>query len=197
MLSLGTVKLRMSTLAPIFLALAFAISAQPAAADMTPTPKPKRCKSSKDCKRGYRCKRRTGKCCRGRTCVPPMHASYSDEELYRVAVWHIKKDDYATGLRVLKLIKNKKQAKVLVYMGYATRHSGDVDAGIRYYYQALALDPNFDLAREYLGEGYLQKGDALGAKAQLAEIGQRCGKRCDSYRKLAGKIAEFEARRKS
>jgi tetratricopeptide (TPR) repeat protein len=70
---------------------------------------------------------------------------------------------------------------VLNSIGYSTRKLGDVDKGIEYYHQALAIDPNFAKARQYLGEAYLQKGDVAKAKEQLTEIADRCGGPCDDY----------------
>jgi len=83
---------------------------------------------------------------------------------------------------------------VLNYIGYSTRKLGNVDDGITYYKKALSLDPNYNVAREYLGEGYLQKGDLASAKQQLAEIAKRCGTGCEVYRDLADEIAKYEAK---
>ena len=66
---------------------------------------------------------------------------------------------------------------------------GDIDKGIDYYRQALAIDPNYTKVREYLGEAYLQKGDVAEAKEQLMEIADRCGGPCDDYELLAKAIA--------
>jgi tetratricopeptide (TPR) repeat protein len=67
-------------------------------------------------------------------------------------------------LDTLAHIKNQEQARVLNLIGYNTRKLGEVDKGLDYYHKALALDPNYLLAREYLGEGYLQKGDLASAR---------------------------------
>ena len=74
-------------------------------------------------------------------------------------------------------------------IGYSTRKLGNVDKGIDYYRQALAIDPNFTKARQYLGEAYLQKGDVAKAKEQLMEIADRCGGPCDDYEFLVKAIA--------
>ena len=65
--------------------------------------------------------------------------------------------------------------------------------GIAFYHKALALDPNYVEAREYLGEGYLKQGALDKAKGQLAEIAQRCGTTCETYAELSRQISEFEA----
>jgi tetratricopeptide (TPR) repeat protein len=71
----------------------------------------------------------------------------------------------------------------------ATRKLGDIDKGIGYYHQALAIDPGYTKVREYLGEAYLQKGDVVKAKEQLTEIADRCGGPCDDYELLVKAIA--------
>ena len=40
---------------------------------------------------------------------------------------------------------------MLNLIGYSTRKLGDVDKGIDCYHRALAIDPNFTKARQYLG----------------------------------------------
>jgi hypothetical protein len=54
-------------------------------------------------------------------------------------------------------MKDRHQARVLSSIGYSTRKLGDIDKGIDYYHQALAIDPNYTKVREYLGEAYLQR----------------------------------------
>ncbi|MGA7545076.1 MAG: tetratricopeptide repeat protein, partial [Methyloceanibacter sp.] len=92
---------------------------------------------------------------------------------------------------VLHRIKKQEQPRVLNYIGYTTRKLGDVDKGLEYYREALALDPNYLRAREYLGEGYLQKRDVEKAKEQLMEIADRCGDSCEEYVKLEKAIVTF------
>ncbi len=57
------------------------------------------------------------------------------------------------------------------------------------YEKALAIDPDYVLAREYLGEGYVAAGRLDLARAQLGEIERRCGTDCRHYRKLAAVIS--------
>jgi tetratricopeptide (TPR) repeat protein len=47
---------------------------------------------------------------------------------------------------------------VLNGLGYSHRKLGLLDEAIGYYRRALALDPSYVLAREYLGEGYVAAG---------------------------------------
>jgi tetratricopeptide (TPR) repeat protein len=98
---------------------------------------------------------------------------------------------FAEALDLLFRIKNQDQAKVINYIGYSTRKLGDVEKGIDYYHRALEIDPNYLKAREYLGEGYLQKGDVASAKEQLDEIANRCGGPCEDYELLVQAIAAY------
>ena len=67
-----------------------------------------------------------------------------------------------------------------------------MDEGLVYYRKALALDPEYTLVREYMGEALLQKGDLEGALEQLAEIRRLCnGRECAEYSDLSGMIAEY------
>jgi tetratricopeptide (TPR) repeat protein len=77
---------------------------------------------------------------------------------------------------------------VLNYTGYSHRKAGRLDIGITYYRKALAINPNFVLAREYLGEGYVAAGRIDLARAELSEIATRCGTSCEEYADLARAI---------
>jgi tetratricopeptide (TPR) repeat protein len=122
-------------------------------------------------------------------CVDGNSAALSDDDLYLAARDLGQEGRYAEALKLFFRIKNQHQAKVLNSIGYSTRKLGNVDKGIDYYRQALAIDPNFTKARQYLGEAYLQKGDVAKAKEQLMEIADRCGGPCDDYELLVKAIA--------
>lgn len=96
---------------------------------------------------------------------------------------------YENALEALDAIRDKQDSGVLTYLGYATRKMGDLDAGIAYYHQALAIDPSNLNTREYLGEGYVAAGKMELARAELATLETLCGKSCDQYRGLASAIA--------
>lgn len=123
-------------------------------------------------------------------CVKKTSENLSDDDLYSEAVVQAKNGDYDEALDLLSRIKDQNQARVLNYIGYSTRKKGDLDKGISFYHKALKIDPNYILAREYLGEGYLQKGLIDKAKVELGEIGKRCGTSCEEYIELAQKIDE-------
>ena len=158
-----------------------------------------------DCPRGQYWSRRCGACakrcprgqsysCSRKSCFPRRSGLVGDDDLYLEAVSLIESEHYREALDLLWAIEKREVPKVLNYIGYSTRKLGNVDEGIRYYKRALRLDPNYNPAREYLGEGYLQKGDLAKARRELAELETRCGRDCDAYEELAKAIAEFEAR---
>jgi len=165
--------------AQLFSAPAFA-----AGSSSTSSPPPK-------CKKGYVWS--TAK----KKCVKKTSQLLNDEDLYQQARAFVEEKKFAMALDLLQRIRNQNQPRVLNYIGYSTRKLGDVDKGITFYKKALVLDPNYHVAREYLGEGYLQKGDLASARQQLAEITKRCGVSCEAYKDLAEAITDFQARSKA
>lgn len=136
--------------------------------------------------------------CKSKKCLPRASENLSDKALYVEAISLIKSGEYRSGLDLLLAIEKRSDPKVLNYIGFSTRKLGDVEKGIEYYNKALKLDPNYNLAREYLGEGYLQQGSLEKAKQQLAEISARnCGTGCEAYDDLAEEIVKYEAKNKS
>src|SRR5262245_31546309 len=123
------------------------------------------------------------------SCIDGRSAALSDDDLYLAGRDLGQEGRYAEALELFSHIKNPQQARVLSSMGYSTRKLGDIDRGIDYYHQALAIDPNYTKARQYLGEAYLQKGDVGQAKEQLMEIADHCGGPCDDYELLVKAIA--------
>ena len=122
-------------------------------------------------------------------CADSSSASLTDEDLYLAAGEFVLAARYAEALPLLFRIKDRNNPQVLNLIGYSTRKLGDVDKGIDYYHQALAIDPGYTKARQYLGEAYLLKGDVAKAKGQLMEIADRCGGPCDDYELLVKAIA--------
>lgn len=161
----------------------------------------KKASKAKNCPKGTKFSREAGGCVKtscGRgqvwasdpgACVGAKTAGLSDEDLYLAAGERIETTDYAGALELLFRIEDRNNPQVLNLIGYATRKAGDLDKGIAYYRQALAVDPDYVKARQYLGEGYLAKGEVAKAKEQLDEIGRRCGGPCEEYTLLVNAIA--------
>lgn len=123
----------------------------------------------------------------------PHHAA--DEAVINGAYWLARNGRPAEALTVLAAVQDWENPRALNAKGFATRKAGDVDAALPYYARALALDPDYVLAREYLGEAYLTKGDVAQARHQLGEIARRCGTSCVAFAALQRQIAEFDAPR--
>jgi tetratricopeptide (TPR) repeat protein len=122
-------------------------------------------------------------------CVKRTSGLLSDEELYEQGRLLAKEGEYEWALDVFSTIKNQNDPKVLNYIGYSHRKAGRLETGFSFYRKALAINPDFVLAREYLGEGYVAAGRIDLAQLQLAEIAKRCGTTCEEYKDLAKAIS--------
>lgn len=150
----------------------------------TQTASPKKLK----CKKGEVIKTKVVDDKKVKYCAPAELGGLSDDELYEQGRQLAKEGEYGWALDVLAQIQNQNDPKVLNYIGYSHRKAGRLDVGITYYRKALALNPNFVLAREYLGEGYVAAGRVDLAKVELGEIKNRCGEWCSEYQELAKAI---------
>jgi len=114
-----------------------------------------------------------------------------DENIYQTGRDLAIRGRHNDAIQVLSYAYNKSDPRILNYLGYAHRKAGRVDVGLGYYKEALRIDPDYTLVREYMGEAFLQKGDLASAKLQLKEIENRCGVECNEYAALAEKISKF------
>ncbi len=144
---------------------------------------------SKKCKQGEVAKEVVVNGTKKKICVKADAGVLPDEELYQQGRALAKEGEYDWALDVLAHIQNQNDPRVLNYIGYSHRKLGRLETGIEYYHKALAINPNFALAREYLGEGYVAAGRVDLAKAELAEIEKLCGTTCEEYQDLSEAIA--------
>lgn len=135
-----------------------------------------------NCKSGQVWDKKTQKCVKAQSGLLP------DEELYQQGRALAKEARYDWAIEVLSLVQNQQDPRVLNYLGYANRKAGRLDIGITYYRKALAINPNFNLAREYLGEGYIAAGRVDLAMNELSAIARSCGTTCEEYRDLNAAI---------
>lgn len=119
-------------------------------------------------------------------------ARLSDSELFYAGYWMAQLGRYDEAIAFLGRARSP-DARTLTYLGFATRKSGDVGGALRYYREALALAPDYVVARAYLGEAHIAQGDLASARAELAEIARRCGATCAAYDELARHIARAAA----
>jgi tetratricopeptide (TPR) repeat protein len=133
---------------------------------------------SKKCPSGTAWSKQQGKC------VGQKSGLLSDEDLARAGRQLALDGHYHDAIKVLELASNKNDPAVLTYLGYSHRKLGNIDLGISLYKEALDIDPDNVDTREYLGEGYVSKGELDLAWLELVEIKKRCGKTCVEYQAL-------------
>jgi tetratricopeptide (TPR) repeat protein len=106
--------------------------------------------------------------------------------------------NYAAAMPLLQQVvaKDPKNADAYTLMGYATRKLGDANGSLRYYNQALTLDPKHIGAHEYVGEAYLMLSRLPEAEQHLARLDSLCLFGCTEYRMLKTAIANYRAGRK-
>ena len=126
-------------------------------------------------------------------CAGQVKDDLGDQDLYYAGYWLAKTGQYTEALGFLTKARVQDE-RVLTYIGFATRKLGDFDAAMGFYAKALAINPDYTVARAYLGEAYLGKGDIGQAKAQLGEIARRCGTTCPDHVELEGEIRKAEAK---
>jgi tetratricopeptide (TPR) repeat protein len=124
-------------------------------------------------------------------CVTPKQGMLDDGNIYQEGRKLAMQGRYDEAIAVLSLAENKKDPRILNYLGYSHRHAGRITVGLGYYEEALHNDPNYTLVREYLGEAKLQAGDLAGAREQLGEIEKRAGKDSREYGMLSEQIDHF------
>ena len=117
----------------------------------------------------------------------------NDEQLFYAGYWLARTGQYGEALTYLNRAEVRDE-RILTYIGFATRKLGDHTAALDFYARALAMNPDYTVARAYLGEAYLEQGETAKARAQLAEIARRCGTACVEYRELDAEIAKRAAK---
>mgnify|MGYP001827467478 FL=1 len=117
-----------------------------------------------------------------------------DAELFYAGYWLAKNGRYAEALDYLGRTRVR-NARVLTYIGFATRKLGRVDEAMGYYKRALQKDPQNIVSRAYLGEAHLSRGNLSAASDELQRIEKSCGTACEPYRELEGHISEFRKAR--
>ncbi|MCU0825826.1 MAG: hypothetical protein MUE52_00095 [Tabrizicola sp.] len=117
-------------------------------------------------------------------CVAPEQGAMTDDALYEAARELAYDGQYENALKVLAVAENPNDPRILNYKGFANRKAGRIAEGMAYYQAALAIDPNYILARSYMGQALVAEGDFLAARDQLLEIEARGGRETWAYAAL-------------
>lgn len=138
--------------------------------------------STPTCKKGYVYSSSKKKCVKQTSEVVP------DRSL-KAQGWALARaGQYEAAIELFRLVAAKDDPEALNGLGFSHRKLGKVEQGIGFYARALEINPDYVLARQYLGEGYVKMGRFDLARQQLAEIGNRCGTACEEYLLLSQAI---------
>lgn len=122
-------------------------------------------------------------------CVKAQSGITTDDELYEAARELAYAERYDEAIEMLELAANRDDPRILNYLGFSHRNAGRVEVGLGYYREAISRDPDYVLARSYMGQALVLVGDRVGAAVQLAEIEKRAGKDNWPYESLASSLA--------
>jgi tetratricopeptide (TPR) repeat protein len=122
-------------------------------------------------------------------CTGNVKDDMTDEQIYYSGYWLARTGQYAEAIEILNKAAVKNE-RILTYIGFATRKLGDHDAAMALYGRALAMNPNYTVARAYMGEAFITKGQLAMAREQLSEIATRCGTSCAEYSELKLELAK-------
>jgi len=122
-----------------------------------------------------------------------QQSNLSDDQLYQAAYWLAQKGKYRQALVQLKKAKSQNDPRILNYIGFSTRKLGRFNEALVYYRKALAADPDYTLARAYMGEAFLEQNKLELARKQLSEIKKRCGTSCAEFVELDSQIKSFQS----
>ncbi len=119
-----------------------------------------------------------------RRCVKAQSGAMSDDNIYDAARELAYDGQYDNALQVLEAAANPNDPRILNYKGFSLRKSGRLEEGMAFYQAALKIDPDYILARSYMGQAMISEGNADGAKEQLRQIADRGGKDTWAYAAL-------------
>jgi Flp pilus assembly protein TadD len=116
---------------------------------------------------------------------------------YQAGVKAVEQREWSTAVTHLQETAKMhgRSADVFNLLGYAYRHTGNLERSFESYFKALELDPTHRGAHEYIGEAYLLRGDVATAERHLKELENICGVQCPEYLDLAKAIGEYRARK--
>ena len=101
--------------------------------------------------------------------------------------------DWPAAIRALSsaALRDTRNADIQNYLGYAYRHTGQLDLAFKHYERALQLNPRHRGAHEYAGEAYLMVNDLAKAEEHLGALQTICLIPCEEYEDLKKAIADY------
>jgi len=104
--------------------------------------------------------------------------------------------DWNAAIKALSsaALRDTRNPDIENYLGYAYRHTGQLDLALRHYQRALQLDPRHRGAHEYVGEAYLLANNLAKAEEHLAALQRICLIPCEQYEDLKKAVAEYRRR---
>ncbi len=121
-------------------------------------------------------------------CVDADQQSFNDDQRYDAVRELAYAGAYDRAYLVMASADEPNDARFLNYRGFISRKQGKMADAMAYYGAALEQDPDYILARSYMGQGLVPMGDIDGAKQQLREIVQRGGRETWAYVSLKAAI---------
>jgi Flp pilus assembly protein TadD len=91
-------------------------------------------------------------------------------------------------------LRDTRNADIQNSLGYAYRHTGQLELAFRHYHRALQLNPRHRGAHEYVGEAYLIVSNLAKAEEHLAALRRICLIPCEEYDDLEKAIADYRRR---
>lgn len=123
-----------------------------------------------------------------KACVDADQQSFNDSDRYDAVRELAYAGAFDRAELVIAAADNPEDARFLNYKGFINRKQGNMDEAMAFYTAALDQDPDYILARSYMGQGLVSLGDIAGAKEQLREILARGGRETWAYVALKGAI---------
>ncbi len=116
-----------------------------------------------------------------KACVDADQQSFNDDQRYDAVRELAYAGEYDRAKQVIASANNPEGPRFLNYKGFISRKMGNYGDAIVFYSAALEKDPDYHLARSYMGQGLAAMGDIEGAKGQLREILARGGRETWAY----------------
>lgn len=166
---------------PLILLMSLLLSANIAFADVD-EPEPEPTQTTKVCKKGKIWDLDKEKC------IKIQSSRFDDNQIFQTARELAYADRFEDAIELLNLAENADDPRILNYLGFSNRKAGHFDIAMNYYSRALLVNPDYILARAYMGHGHIAMGNEDLAREQLAEISVRDGRSSWAYRSLAGAL---------